>query len=365
MSFGTGAELSDQRKVRYAVVGLAALLVAVLLTMNLQRLPLVGSGTTYRAEFADAAGLVEGEEVRIAGIKVGQVSGIALGRGKVLVSFRVKGVDLGRETTAAIEVKTLLGQHYLSVVPAGSGEPGPHRTIPLARTATPVNIVPAFQQLAGQISEIDTDQVAKSFDVLATTLSRSAPQVKGTLQGLSRLSRTITARDDQVAELFDRARQVSGVVAARDADLGQLLGDTADVLAVLDQRRTAIRQIITGTGTLARQLTGLAEDNDATLKPALTKLTRVLTVLRRNEKQIDETIKYASVYGREFTNVGGSGRFFDATVKAPAGAGICTSSSGTGAALALLTPILTQINQTLNGTAQPCIPLGPASGGAQ
>ncbi|MCZ4500297.1 MAG: hypothetical protein JWQ74_2852 [Marmoricola sp.] len=367
MTYGSGTELTDHRKVRYAVIGLAAMLIAVLLTMNLQRLPLVGAGTTYRAEFADAAGLVEGEEVRIAGIKVGQVSGIELGRGqqkgRVLVSFRVKGVDLGRDSSAAIEVKTLLGQHYLSVVPAGTGELTNHRTIPLARTSTPVNIVPAFQQLTGQIRDIDTDQVAKSFDALADTLSTSAPQVKGTLQGLSRLSRTITTRDDQVEELFDRARQVSGVVAARDSDIGKLLGDTATVLDILDQRRTTIRQIISGTGDLARQLTGLAEDNDKALLPALTKLNRVLTVLRSNEKQIDETIKYASVYGREFTNVGGSGRFFDATIKAPAGAGICTSSTGIGALLGLLTPILTQVNQAINGTAQPCIPLGPASGG--
>ncbi|MFL6156928.1 MAG: MlaD family protein, partial [Marmoricola sp.] len=183
MNARTDTELSEQRKVKIAVVGLAAMLIAVLLTMNLQRLPLIGGGTTYKAEFSDASGLVDGEEVRVAGIKVGQVTGIKLGRGKVVVSFRVKGVDLGRRTTAAIEVKTLLGQHYLSVDPLGAGKLDGGATIPLARTTTPINIVPAFQQLTGQIQDIDTTQMAKAFDAISATLSSTAPQMKGTLQG--------------------------------------------------------------------------------------------------------------------------------------------------------------------------------------
>src|SRR3954453_13453329 len=37
-----------------------------------------GDQLTYRAEFTDVAGLVEGDEVRIAGVRVGQVTGIGL-----------------------------------------------------------------------------------------------------------------------------------------------------------------------------------------------------------------------------------------------------------------------------------------------
>lgn len=357
------AAISDHQKVRIAIIGLVLMLLAVLLTMNLKRLPFVGGGDTYRAEFSDAAGLAVGEEVRVAGIKVGQVTDIELGHAKVVVSFQVKGVDLGSRTTASIEVKTLLGQHYLSLDPRGGGELG---TIPLARTTTPVNIVPAFQQLSTQVRQIDTDQVAEAFDALTETLSATAPQMKGTLQGLARLSRTITTRDDEVAELLARSQDVSAVVADRDTEIGELLTSTADVLGVLDQRRTAIRQIIDGTVALSRQLTGLARDNDAALKPALSKLNRVLAVLRENDDKIDEIIRYTSIYGREFTNVGGSGHFFDATVKIPAGAALCATPNGAAAPLlSLLSPILTELNDAVNGTEQPCLPFGPAQGTTQ
>lgn len=355
------APRTDQQLIRIAVNGIIVLVLLFAVAVNFQRLPFVGGGDTYRAEFADASGLVSGEEVRIAGIKVGTVTDIKLGHARAIVTFTVKGVDLGQDTTAGIEVKTLLGQHFLSVTPAGSGKLEEDSLIPLARTSTPVNIVPAFQQLTTQTQDIDTAQVADAFDALSETLSRTAPEMTQTLRGLSRISKSITVRDEEIRELFARTSQVSGVVAARDADIAQLLTDTNTVLAELNRRRETITQIISGTTSLARQLQGLVRDNSEQLQPALTKLNGVLAVLRKNKANIDETIKVAAVYGREFVNVGGSGRWFDASIKAPQGAALCTNGGLPTALTALLNPILSQLNQAQNGSNKPCLPLGPAA----
>ena len=354
-------ERNDRQLVRYAVNGIIVLTLLFVVAINFQRLPFFGNGDTYRAEFTDASGLVTGEEVRIAGIKVGTVTDIKLGKARAIVTFNVKGVDLGRDTTAGIEVKTLLGQHYLSVTPAGGGKLEEDALIPLARTSTPVNIVPAFQQLTTQSQEIDTAQVAAAFDSLSETLSRTAPEMTETLRGLSRISKSITVRDEEIRELFTRASAVSGVVAARDEDIARLLTDTTTVLAELDRRRETISQIITGTTSLARQLQGLVTDNQDQLQPALTKLNGVLAVLRKNKENLDETIQVASIYGREFVNVGGSGRWFDSSIKAPQGAALCSNGGLPTALESLLNPILSTINQNVNGSNKPCLPLGPAA----
>ncbi|MCX6398165.1 MAG: MCE family protein [Propionibacteriales bacterium] len=352
---------TDRQLIRIAVNGIVVMVVLFTIAINFQRLPFVGGGNTYRAEFTDASGLVSGEEVRVAGIKVGTVTDIKLGRARAIVTFTVKDVDLGRDTTAGIEVKTLLGQHFLSVTPAGSGKLDEDALIPLARTSTPVNIVPAFQQLTTQTQEIDTAQVARAFDALSTTLARTAPEVTQTLRGLSRISKSITVRDEEIRELFTRTSLVSGVVAERDADIARLITDTSTVLAELDRRRETITQIITGTASLARQLQGLVRDNAATLQPALTKLNGVLAVLRKNKENLDETIKVAAVYGREFVNVGGSGRWFDSSIKAPQGAALCTNGGVPTLLETVLNPVLSQLNSEVNGSNKPCLPLGPAA----
>ena len=359
MSPATKSLLPADRRVRLAVYGLAAMMLALVVVFNLGRISLL-SGHTYQAEFADASGLKVGEEVRVAGIKVGEVTDIELGRGKVIVSFRAQDVDLGSNTAAGIEVKTLLGQHFMSLTPEGAGAMEPGETIPLERTATPLNVVPAFQRLTDINQELDTDQVAKAFDSIAALLEDTAPHARATLDGLSRLSRSVASRDQQIQQLFTRADSVSGVIAARDQDLARLLTDSDAVLQTLDSREAVIRRMIRGTGELARQLTALIRANREQLGPALDKLTSVVQVLNERRAYLDEALELAEVYGREFANVGGTGRWFDASLKFPRQYAVCSAEPKT-ALSAVLDPVFSAANQAQNGESTPCLPLGPAS----
>lgn len=358
-SKGGRVPFTERNPVTIAVVGLVV--TALLLgSARWNQLPLVDHSVDYRAVFSDASGLVAGEEVRVAGVKVGTVRDVRLDRDRVLVDFDVSGVRLGERTGASIEVKTLLGQHYLSVIPAGAGALEPGAEIPVERTSTPLNIVPAFNQLARQTARIDTDQVAAAFDALAKTLERTAPEMQGTLSGLSALSRSVTKRDEQIRDLFARADQVSGVVAARDRELGELLTASTQVLTVLDQRRRTIQRLIAGTTALAEQLTRLVDDDARQLRPALRELSSVLAILRRNARQIEQTLTYAAPYAREFTNVGGTGQWFDASLKFPRGFAVCSTNDSTDPSHGVLDPVLSQVNEAVNGSTTPCLPLGPA-----
>jgi phospholipid/cholesterol/gamma-HCH transport system substrate-binding protein len=351
-------KFSDRNPVRLAIVGLIGVAVLVGLVFEFNQLPLVGNaGTSYVAQFSDASGLVAGEQVLIAGIKVGAVKDIKLDGTHVDVEFTVSKVDLGDGTTASIEIKSLLGQHDLAITPAGSGKLAENAVIPLARTSTPVNIVPAFEQLTRDTQQIDRKQIAAAFNALAATLRSTAPSMRGTLEGLSRLSLTVSSRDGEIQQLFSRAKDVSGVVAARDSDLAQLLGSTSSVLATLNARRQTIRQIITGATGLSQQLIGLIQDNRGQFKPALTKLNLVLDVLRKDERQLNATLKYGNVYAREFTNVGGSGRWFDASVVVPHNYQLCTTDPQSPLS-GILDPLLSQLNSSLGGSGGPCLPLG-------
>jgi len=351
---------SERNPIPIAIFGLIGTTLALVLVARWQDLPLISNNVAYQAEFADASGLVAGEEVRIAGVKVGQVRDLALDGNKIIVHFTVANTEIGDRTEAGIEVKTLLGQHFLSLTPAGDRALPEGSVIPLSRTRTPMNIVPAFNQLADQTARTDTDQVAEAFSSLATTLSVTAPEMDGALDGLSRLSQTVTKRDADIADLFQYTRSVSGVVAQRDEELAELLAASDDVLEVLEQRRKTIRAIIVDTKRLAVQLDGLVDDNQAILKPALRDLNIVLKTLRTNERNLETALTYAAPYAREFTNVGGSGRWFDATMKFPANYSLCSTGDSTSVTKGLFDPILSSINQQLNGSSEPCLPLGPA-----
>lgn len=349
--------------VKAAVVGLLAIAVVLALALNLNNLPLLGGGRTYQGEFADTAGLQVGEEVRIAGVKAGEVTDIALAGDRVLIEFRVRGQRLGRDTGASIEIKTLLGQHYLRVQPRGPGDLPSGSIIPLARTRTPVQIVPTLQKLTATVEAIDTGKLSRAFDTLAVTFRDAAPRVRDTLAGLTALSRSVAGRDQQIRDLLRRANSVSGLIAARDADVVALITASNQVLEVLHRRRDDIRALLAGTRDLAAQVSAVVADNDATLRPALDRLAAVLDVLRRNDDDLGRILDRLPAYLRLLAGATGNGRWLDTDLKLPRGAALC--DNGTDRRLAaLLNPLLTRANQAVNGSAAPCLPIGPAVGSA-
>src|SRR5258708_30854612 len=145
------------------LAGLATIAVLVLLVTQLNNLPFISGGTTYHAAFAEAAGLRNGEEVRIAGVKVGQVTDLGLEGDHVKVTFKIDdGVRVGDLSRAEIKIKTLLRAHYLSLVPRGPGRQNPRAEIPISRTATPFRVVPANNPLIKQAGRFATVQRANS-----------------------------------------------------------------------------------------------------------------------------------------------------------------------------------------------------------
>ena len=84
-----------------AVVGTVLLTVFALAAVNFGKLPLINDHASYGAAFADSAGLAQGDPVSIAGVDVGNVTGLNLSGSHVLVRFSVQnGVRLGDHASA-------------------------------------------------------------------------------------------------------------------------------------------------------------------------------------------------------------------------------------------------------------------------
>ena len=304
----------DRNPVTIGAVSLTVIAALVFLAFNAQSLPLIGGGTIYRAQFSEAAGLQPDDPVRVAGVKVGKVEGLALENGAVTVEFRVSDAFVGDRSEAAIKIETVLGAKYLALVPRGSSELDPEKPIPLDRTASPYDVVEAFADLSTTVEQIDTSQLASSFEVLADTFADTPEEVRTSLEGLARLSDTISSRDAQLGQLLSATRQVSQVLADRNGEFTQLIVDSNTLLTEVQARRELIDSILTSTQQLSQQLSGLVADNRESLTPALQQLSTVTDILSRNRAALAETIHNLAPFVRVFTNTLGNGRWFDSFV---------------------------------------------------
>lgn len=301
----------ERNPIVIGVVGSVVAAGVLTATFNYENLPIVGAGTTYQAEFSEAAGLQADDEVRIAGIKVGEVSDVVLAEDHVLVSFRVKDAWIGDNTSAEIKIKTLLGRKFLALRPTGEAVQNPKQIIPRTRTVTPYDVTEAFNGLADTVGAIDTDQLADSFTTLSDTFKNSPEHVRKALEGLTSLSKTVSSRDNELASLLAGAHNLTKTLANSNDDFAKLLEDGNLLLTELGRRRQAIHDLLTGAQQLATQLSGLVADNKGQLNAALSQLGQVTDILQRQNDNLAKSLDLAAPYFRLVTSTAGSGRWVD------------------------------------------------------
>ena len=306
----------ERNPVVIGAISLAVLAGMLLAAFRAEDLPLIGGGDTYYASFTEAGGLEPDDEVRIAGVRVGKVESVELDGGQVRVAFRVQTEsDFGSETKAAIKVKTLLGNMFLALEPAGSGQLEEGAEIPVERTSSPFDVVDAFEGLAETSADIDTDQLAASLTTLADLTRNTPEEFRSALAGVSALSRNVAEKNEQIGSLLTNLKRVSSVLDDRDQDIIDLMRDSDVLFRALVERRQAVHRLLVSTTTLSKSLTSLITRTRADLKPALQQLENVLRVLNKNQENIDNSIRLMAPFYRVFASTLGGGPWFDTYIQ--------------------------------------------------
>ncbi len=306
----------ERNPVVIGAISIAVIVAMIMVAFKASSLPIIGGGDVYYASFSEAGGLEAGDEVRIAGVRVGKVEEVELAGDHVRVGFRVdQDADFGQETHAAIKVKTLLGAMFLSLEPAGDGQMDEGYEIPVERTSSPYDVVEAFTGLAETTGKIKTDQVAEAFSTFADLTRNTPEEFRDALDGVSALSRNVAEKNEQINTLLQNLEKVSNVLDERDQDIVDLMHDADILFRALVQRREAIHNLLVSTSKLSRELTLLVRQSRDDLKPALTHLENVLEVLNKNEDNIDNSLRLMAPFYRVFANTLGNGPWFDTYIQ--------------------------------------------------
>jgi phospholipid/cholesterol/gamma-HCH transport system substrate-binding protein len=283
--------------IKRGFIGAVLLALVIAVGLDSQRLWSMATSLRYHALFSEAGGLVKGNDVTVAGIKVGSVSEVALSHGDALVTFVIDGrVRLGSDTTAHIRTGTLLGQRVLTLNSAGSARLRSSDVISKTHTSTPYSLTDAVSDLTANVAGTDTSVLNQSLDSLSTTIDAVSPQLGATFDGLTRLSRALNSRDQTLDALLRNARDVTAILSDRSQQLNTLILDANDLLDTLVQRRHVIVELLANTSAVARQLSGLVHDNEAAIGPTLDKLNAVTAVLQKNRDNIAKALPGLAKY---------------------------------------------------------------------
>ncbi|MDT5009119.1 MAG: phospholipid/cholesterol/gamma-HCH transport system substrate-binding protein [Mycobacterium sp.] len=298
----------DRNTLRTGIIGIVLVVAVVLVAFGYEKLPFWPQGKAYDAYFVDAGGISAGSDVNVSGIKVGQVTGVALAGDVAKVTFTVnRKVRVGDQSLASIKTDTILGEKSLGVTPRGSGE---STSIPLKRTTSPYTLNDALQDLGQNAGDLDKPKLNEALQVLTDSLHEATPQLRQALDGVAALSRSINANDEALAQLLERAHSVTKVLADRAGQVNQLVTDGNALFGALDERRAALSRLISSIQPVSQQLSGFVADNRREFGPALKKLNAVLDNLLERREHISEALRRLPPYATALGEVVASGPGF-------------------------------------------------------
>ncbi|MFF2329471.1 MULTISPECIES: MCE family protein [unclassified Streptomyces] len=256
----------------------------------------VGGTSTYRARFTDATGLIVGDSVRIAGVKVGQVESIEVADRRLAeVGFSVqKGRKLPASVTASIKYLNMVGQRYIDL-DQGAGPVGESftvgSTIPLSRTTPALDLTQlfnGFQPLFEGLSPPDVNQLAGS---IVQVLQGEGGTVDSILQHVGSLTGTVAAKDKVIGEVIKNLNTVLKTVNDREAGFNDLVVTLQKLVTGFSGDRKPLGQAVTAMGALTTVTADLLDDGRAPLKKDIKQLGRLSDRLADNSSEIENFLE--------------------------------------------------------------------------
>ncbi|MFB7918795.1 MCE family protein [Streptomyces sp. NPDC056061] len=256
----------------------------------------VGETRSYKARFTDVTGLVVGDSIRIAGVKVGQVESIEVADRRLAeVGFTVRrGHSLPASVTASIKYLNMVGQRYIDL-DRGAGPVGETfavgATIPVSRTTPALDLTQlfnGFQPLFEGLSPPDVNKLAGS---IVQVLQGEGGTVDSILQHVGSLTGTVAAKDKVIGEVIKNLNTVLKTVNDREAGFNDLVVTLQKLVTGFSADRKPLGQAVTAMGALTTVTAGLLDDGRKPLKDDIEQLGRLSDRLADNSPKIENFLR--------------------------------------------------------------------------
>jgi phospholipid/cholesterol/gamma-HCH transport system substrate-binding protein len=267
---------------------------------------------SYQAQLADATGLQPADDVKIAGVTVGQVSGVALQRGHALVTFAVDaGVHLPADTQVGTQWHNVLGQQYLYLYPGHDHRTlKPGATLTLAADVAGPNIGALLNSLGPLLGALHPQQANQVVTAFADALQGNVGQVDQLINNAATVSQAVGSVDVQVGQLVDNLNQVFGALAQRSGDLGQVVDNLDTISQSLAGRNDLLDQTVANLAQVGQEVASLEGNTNNSLSNAIADLQAVSADIQSQSGNLSQGLSTFGSGFAPYTDISSYGQWF-------------------------------------------------------
>ena len=272
--------------IKLGIFTLVSILVTGLLAVIMGNIGLGGS-REYSAIFANASNLQEGDDVRIAGVNVGEVSEVEhYERSMAKITFQVESeAKLTTATTAEIRFLNLIGDRYLALEEGestdGAETLGEGDTIPVAQTSPSLDLTVLFNGFKPLFQALAPDQVNELSMNLVQVLQGEGGTVRGLLEHTSSLTSALADRDELIGEVVTNLSETLDTVNQRHEQLNTLVVELKDWMTDLASDRETIGSSLGNLSALTETVADLVKRGRPLLKKDIAALHDLAKLLNK------------------------------------------------------------------------------------
>jgi phospholipid/cholesterol/gamma-HCH transport system substrate-binding protein len=255
----------------------------------------LGEKTRYKAVFNDVTGLLPGNEVRIAGVRVGSVKKLDLYEKKLAeVEFDLDdGRTIPKSAVVQLRYRNLVGERYLAIVEGpGSAEPLEEGgRIPLQQTRDALDLTILFNGFRPLFQALDPASVNKVAFELVQTLQGEGGTVESLMQKTASLTNALADRDAVIGRVITNLGTVLATVDDNSTGLNELVSQLQRLAKGLAQDRQAIGASLDGIADLSSATASLLVDTRGPLRADIAELGQLAKTLDDNEATVEGVIQ--------------------------------------------------------------------------
>ena len=249
-----------------------------------------GAGSEYKAIFSTASMIEKGDDVRIAGVSVGEVREVEhYDRNNALVTFRVKAdVPLTTASRAEVRFLNLVGDRYLALV-AGADE-GAERleagdTLPIDQTSPALDLTTLFNGFKPLFQALKPEQVNELSMNLVQVLQGEGGTIQGLLQKTASLTTTLADRDQLIGEVVTNLNTTLATVNSRSEQVTKLVVELEGWMTDLAADREVIGSSLSNISDLTVEVASLLKGARPVLKSDVGELRQLAKLLNKKQNR--------------------------------------------------------------------------------
>jgi phospholipid/cholesterol/gamma-HCH transport system substrate-binding protein len=280
-----------------------------------------GRATTYRADFTDVTGLQDGDDVRIAGVRVGSITQIKIvDHDTAEISFTVQSSRaVPKSAIATLKFRNLLGERYLDIS-LGPGSPNdvlpshgliPHIADGVQQTFNAVDLTTLFGGFQPLFQSIDPGEINDLSANIIEVLQGESGSVDELFANVADITNTLANKDQVIGDLIDNLNSVLTTVAQHDNELSSLISELQQFVSGLASDRTQIGNSISGINSLTSATAGLLTNIRAPLATDVKDLNSLATNLNASGPLLATTIQNFPTKLGELTRTASYGSWFN------------------------------------------------------